>query len=84
MLSSGKLYRKDLNLGCGGFYSSDWLGVENDKDSYARVFHDLDSPYLPFKDKSVSFIMIICTALRSIAAFSTSSNRCRKRKVAIH
>ena len=61
MTSSGKLYRKDLNLGCGDFYSSDWLGVDNDKDSLARVFHDLDSPYLPFKDKSVSFIIIICT-----------------------
>ena len=33
MTSSGKIYRKDLNLGCGGFYSSDWLGVDNDKDS---------------------------------------------------
>lgn len=61
MTACGKLYRKDINIGCGGFYSSEWLGIDKDKDSFARVLHDLDNSYLPFKDKCVSFIMIKCT-----------------------
>lgn len=53
-----KLYRKDLNLGCGGEYYDGWLGVDIVKDSFARLYHDLNRPYLPFKDKCVSFVVI--------------------------
>ncbi|HWQ95772.1 MAG TPA: hypothetical protein VN368_00215 [Candidatus Methylomirabilis sp.] len=73
---SEMVYRKNLNLGCGDIYSSGWLRVDIDRDSFARLFYDLNLPYLPFKDKSFSFVMLSCV----IAHIKNSEKHIKERK----